>query len=393
MENKRNIYLMYGISLLQGMVFYGPIATLYRQAAGVSVFEITVIESISLALCIALEMPWGVVADRIGYKNTLVISCLIYVASKVVFWRADSFGGFLLERVMLSVVMAGMSGCDVSLLYLSCREGESHQVFGIYNLLSTAGLLAAALIFSVWIGSDYRLAGLLTAVTYGIAAVLAFGLKEVKDKKSVELEKGRFRACLLEVWRDKRFLFLLVGIAFLAETNQTITVFLNQLQYERCGIAPSAMGYLYILVTVSGLAGVWSSHMTKKMGAKQSGLLLFGAACLSCGVLTFTRNGFISAGSIVLLRLSASLFVPLQTELQNRHVKSADRATVLSIYAVLTEGTGIVTNLLFGAAAQASLPYAMACGAVLCAFGAAFYVWWHRGRERGEKERLEVAHH
>ena len=77
MNIKRNIYLMYGISLLQGMVFYGPIATLYRQAAGVSVFEITLIESISLALCIALEMPWGVVADRIGYKNTLVISSLI----------------------------------------------------------------------------------------------------------------------------------------------------------------------------------------------------------------------------------------------------------------------------------------------------------------------------
>ena len=78
MKIKRNIYLMYGISLLQGMVFYGPIATLYRQAAGVTVFEITLIESISLALCIALEMPWGVVADRIGYKNTLVISSLIY---------------------------------------------------------------------------------------------------------------------------------------------------------------------------------------------------------------------------------------------------------------------------------------------------------------------------
>lgn len=35
MENKRNIRLMYAIALLQGMVFYGPIATLYRQTAGV----------------------------------------------------------------------------------------------------------------------------------------------------------------------------------------------------------------------------------------------------------------------------------------------------------------------------------------------------------------------
>ena len=38
---------MYAIVFLQGMVFYGPIATLYRQVNGISVFQITFIESIS----------------------------------------------------------------------------------------------------------------------------------------------------------------------------------------------------------------------------------------------------------------------------------------------------------------------------------------------------------
>lgn len=66
---KKNIYLMYAISCLQGMVFYGPIATLYRQAQGVTVFEITLIESISLVLCLLLELPWGIIADRIGYPH------------------------------------------------------------------------------------------------------------------------------------------------------------------------------------------------------------------------------------------------------------------------------------------------------------------------------------
>lgn len=35
---KRNIYVLYAIALLHGMVFYGPIATLYRQAAGIGIF-------------------------------------------------------------------------------------------------------------------------------------------------------------------------------------------------------------------------------------------------------------------------------------------------------------------------------------------------------------------
>lgn len=82
---KRNIYLMYMIALFQGMVFYAPIATFYRQERGISVFQITVMESLSLFLCIILEIPWGIIADRIGYKKTMVVCCWLYFLSKIVF--------------------------------------------------------------------------------------------------------------------------------------------------------------------------------------------------------------------------------------------------------------------------------------------------------------------
>ena len=62
---KKNIFIMYAIAFLQGLVFYSSIATLYRQASGVSVFQITIIESISLVLCLIFELPWGVLADKI----------------------------------------------------------------------------------------------------------------------------------------------------------------------------------------------------------------------------------------------------------------------------------------------------------------------------------------
>lgn len=104
---KKNLYIMYAIALLQGMVFYSPIATLYRQAQGVTLFQITVIEGISLALGILLELPWGVVADKIGYRNTMVFCSGLYFVSKLVFWKATGFGGFLAERIMLSVVLSG----------------------------------------------------------------------------------------------------------------------------------------------------------------------------------------------------------------------------------------------------------------------------------------------
>ena len=179
MNRKIGIPLLCATAFLQGMVFYGPIATLYRQARGVSVFQITLIESISLACLIALEIPWGYVADRIGYRRTLAACNVLYFLSKIVFWRAEGFGGFLLERLMLSVVLSGFSGCDSAYLFSLAGEGESQKAFGAYEASATAGLVAASLLFSTAVGGDFDAAGFLTVLSYGAAMVLTFFLPEV----------------------------------------------------------------------------------------------------------------------------------------------------------------------------------------------------------------------
>ncbi|WP_313345418.1 MFS transporter [Lacrimispora sp.] len=384
MKTRRNIYIMFAISFLHGMVFYGPIATLYRQAAGVSVFQITLIESISLALCIGLEMPWGMVADRIGYRKTLIACSIIYFLSKIVFWRADSFFDFLLERILLSVVLAGFSGCDVSLLYLSCKEEESQKIFGIYQFFNMAGLLGASLLYSVYIGANYRLAGLLTMITYGAAAVLAFGIREVKAMEQGRWGNQAFIRVFLETVKDRRFLLAVIGMGLLAETNQTITIYLNQIQYVKAGIDVKTMGLIYILVTLCGMVGMWSHWVTKKMGGISFGLAIFLSGAISCVILALTNQALVSVAAIVMLRISASLFAPFSTQLQNRQIKTADRATALSIYAVLLEGTGVVTNVIFGQAAQVNISWAMSCGAILCLAGAIMFYLFYRREGRAD---------
>lgn len=239
MKPKRNVWLMYAIALLQGMVFYGPIATLYRQSAGITIFEITIIESISLALCLLLELPWGIVADRIGYKKTMLFCCSLYFISKIVFWKALGFEAFLAERIMLSIVISGLSGVDSSILYLSCDKDNTQRVFGIYNNLQTSGLLFASAIYSLVIKDNYRFAGFLTIFSYGIAAIIAFWLVEVKDNHNEKAKEGaeKFFELLKQILKNKYLILFLVGVALLNETHQTITVFLNQLQYVKCGLS------------------------------------------------------------------------------------------------------------------------------------------------------------
>lgn len=370
---------MYAVALLQGMVFYGPIATLYRQAAGISIFQITLIESISLALCLLFELPWGIIADRIGYKRTMVFCCVLYFISKLVFWKADGFGGFMAERIMLSIVISGLSGVDSSILYLSCQEDRSQKVFGIYNNLQTAGLLMASAVFSLFIKDNYRMAGLLTVISYAAAAILAFFLVEVKSSEKKEAKAREFAGLFKNTVKNRYLLLFLIAVALLNETHQTVTVFLNQLQYIKCGLFNTTIGYIYIIVTLAGMLGVFSEKLTRKMGLRKIAPFLYISAATACLILGLTSSPWLSALSIIMLRISFSLFQPLQTELQNRQVLSDNRATELSINAVIIDGVGITTNLVYGRLAEIDIALPMFSGVFLCLIGFLFFQVWQRG--------------
>ena len=378
---------MYLNALFAGMVFYGPIATLYRQAAGITVLQIMLIEGVSLALCVALELPWGIVADKIGYKKSMVICCMLYFLSKIVFWKAETFGMFLLERVMLSVVYAGLSGVDTSIVYLSCDEEHAQHAFGIYNNMCTIGLLIATAVFSLLVGDNYRLAGFLTVISYGVAALLSLGLQEVKKPAEKQQKTGAaFLSALKTQLGDKRLLLLVVSIALLNESHQIITVFLGQLQYVRCGMSSSMTGVAYLCLTLASLLGGLSARCTKRLGQKRMGQALFVVALLACAALAIARNAVLSVGLLVMFRIAFSLFQPLQTDLQNQQIHSADRATLLSVNAVLMDGVSISTNLTLGWVADRSLPLAFLLGAALCLTGLICFSLWGKGRKPAPSE-------
>ena len=372
---KRNLLFMYAISFFQGMVFYASIATLYRQAAGISIFQITLIESISLVLSLAFEIPWGVLADRIGYRCTMIVCSALYFISKIIFWKSQNFADFLLERVLLAIVVSGLSGVDTSILYLSCSKDDSQRAFGIYEGLSTAGLLSAAAIYTVFIEDNYRAAGFFTVISYGIAFMLSFGLKEVKAAgKGEQMSFGHTLTILKETLLNRNLLFLITGVALLREVNQTITVFFNQLQYTKAGMSARLISGVYILMTLSGLVSVFSAPLTKKLKPRFFGTMLFVACSFSCLMLAFTENPFVSIFGVLLIRVCFSLMSPLGTELQNKAITTIDRATALSMSALLMDMLAVFTNLIFGKLAEFDLSTAMCFGGFLCILGAILYL-------------------
>ena len=220
---KKNIPLLCAITLLQGMVFYASVATLYRQAAGLSVFQITALEAISTALSLALEIPWGRLADRMGYRRTMIVCNALFFISKIIFWQARSFPAFLIERLLLAVVISGLSGVDTSLLYLSAPPEQAQRSLGWYSACGEAGLLLSAVLYAAFLSGQYRLSALWTAGTYAAAAVLTFFLEEVRAPVREE-KRARFLPLLREQLRTPGMPALVLGSAVFGETVHCVTV-------------------------------------------------------------------------------------------------------------------------------------------------------------------------
>ena len=363
---KRNIYLLCGIAFLQGMVFYAPVAALYRQAQGITLFQITQIESISLALCILLEVTWGFAAERIGYRKTMIICCSLYFVSKIIFWQAENYGMFLLERILLSIVTAGMSGVDAGMLYVSCDAHDAQRIFGFYHGAGMAGLFAAAVLFAVFIQEDYALAAFLTVVSYAAAMLLSFFLCEVKEQKEEHASISDLFREVRTMFHSRRLLALLLGATLLGEAHQSITVFLNQVSYVQVGLDDRSIGLIYIVSASLGIFALLSSFVSRHLGPCKTMLAIALLAALACIVLSFSVSALTAVGSVFVLRMVHGIFQPLQMELQNKEIKTDNRAAMLSAAALFMEGAAIMTNLCFGWLSQVALSASYMFGAAIC---------------------------
>lgn len=371
MNKKRNVYLMYAIVFLQGFVFYGAVATVYRQGRGISLYDIFLIESVSWILMISLEVPWGWFADRFGYKNTIVISNIMFFISKIIFWQAHSFIMFLLERVFISIALSGLSGCDSALLYSSIDEDESEKVFGEYSAFSTAGFFIASVASSFIVKISVDLTAFLTIFPYAAAAVLSFFLIEIHGEKE---EKTGIWESFKEIFRNKKIILFIVSLSLVTEVNQTVTVFLNQAQYSRSGIDIKYFGILLALIQIMGLGAAKSYKITEKFGRKKIVTALYSIMTLSCVSLIFTANAFISILCIMMVSVAIALMKPIAMEIENKSIEGNDRATMLSLYAIVSDVVSALINPVLGKAADKSLEFSFGLCAGLCIIAIGLFI-------------------
>lgn len=360
---KHNLNVMLAVSFLQGMVFYASVATLYRLHAGITLSQITLIESVSFVVTLAFELPWGITAERIGYRRTMILCSFLYFLSKVIFWQAAGFGLFLAERIVLGIALAGLSGVDSSVVYLSAGQEQSEKAFGIWGACGTAGMLAASGV-SLLLGERYRLMALLTAGAYGLAALLACTLKEMPQAEGKALSSGQMIQIFHRAAGNRKLLAAAVLAGLHAEVIRLLTVVLNQPVLLAAGMSVNLIKMLYIMAAAAGAGGVLSWRFSRFLGRRWAGTFILGAEVLCCVLLGFVSRPVSAGLCILILALGESLMIPLLTAVQHESV-NGERAAMMSAAAAVAELSAVPADLVTGILAERSLRISLLAAAAV----------------------------
>src|SRR5688572_10102480 len=148
---------------------------------GLSFQQVTWLGSLFCVVVIAVEIPTGALADRLGRRGSMMAGSLAMVGSCLVAWNAHGFAAFAVAEILAALSLCLCSGADSAYLYdLLAAEGRAEEyphresVASGWHLAGAATLYAiGGLLAEIDLGLNY----IATAGLSGLALLTAFALR------------------------------------------------------------------------------------------------------------------------------------------------------------------------------------------------------------------------
>ena len=357
----RNIPVYYLFQFTRGFHFWLPIWFLFLQAQhGLSFTQIGLMEALFGVATVLAEVPTGAVADRFGRRFALALGAVSFAGATVLFATLN-FPVLIIGHVAMAVARTLFSGTDDALLYDSLRQlkrtDEYERHAGRANAAATASLLMATLLsgpLAALLGLQAAI--LLSAAGMGLAALIALFLREpprreadfIADAEQPTPTHSDF-AVLHEIRQGVRIVrrvrpvlwTILLGGIMIATLD--LPDFFIQPFIRSHGVDPADAldrGLLYSSLMLPSFFGIMlgalvAGPLASRLGERRAlpvGLLA-GVVCF-VPLVSFDHLSVIAA--LALLAAATATVQPLAGGYINRRIPSDQRATVLSIFSLLT---------------------------------------------------------
>ena len=125
----KNVRLLVAYAACQFLLFPIPIITLFwKDQIGMSLADIMVLQAVFGLAVVIFEFPSGYLADRVGYRRSILVGTTLLLAGWLLYTPAATFWMVALAETIFGAGSAFVSGADRAILWVSLEgEGRAHQ--------------------------------------------------------------------------------------------------------------------------------------------------------------------------------------------------------------------------------------------------------------------------
>lgn len=327
---KDKLFCLKGYYFFSSLVFYAPVALLIRTSRGVSISEFFILQAILSFGIFIFEIPFGMITDKIGYKNSIIISHFSMLLARIILLFSFSFEFFVLESILEAVGFAFASGTIISYEYEIIGEENFAVKSSVLGNYSTVGFIASTISFyfmNKYFGQNFLI--IFTIISTFISFLFTLFLEKEKSFEKDDT-KLNFKSIL------NKYLIIFMLFNGMISITFILINFFYVVILQNINLSENYMTFVILLYSVIGL-------LSPKI------IKIFGEVKLKRNLFIFLTMSSVLLISLILIKnifvILPMIFLPMLigivetyfSKVENRYVDSLNdknRATILSTFSM-----------------------------------------------------------
>ena len=317
-----------------------PVLADYCADQGLSGTQTSLVLSMTPIMMFAVQPFYGMLADKFGYKKSLLLASLFTSFSYALYLFGNGFAWILLATFLMSVFYNTIQPILDSLALQLVKRDSSFS----YGTLRVAGALGWS-ITGIIIGQVIDQAHiswifLVSSISMGLFFLFSFFLKE-ESENSIAIESVTLKGAF-SVMKNGQLLLLLFCVLLVSVAGTSIWNFYSLYMKEN-GASASLVGYG---LSLQGLFEIpffyFSAWIISRLGMKTTLLITVIATAIRLLLYSFIDNPTMALPIEILHGISWSLFWVICVEWINKLVNANWLATGQSLLYASYYGAGAV---------------------------------------------------
>lgn len=341
--------------LLFNLLLWIPVFYEVQKQLGLSDPEIFKIQSIYYLVFCFLEIPTGFIADRYGYKTSMLAGALMLAAANMTPIAFGSFTGFLMHFCLIALARSLISGAASAWLYeylgsigqkerYKKVEGDARFHALVARVISWAAvgwLMQQGLMLPYWISAANAL----------VAAMLVLTLPAVTlppAERTISLMHN-LRTASETVLRSPLLLLLMLQGVSIFILVRVMQVNLYQPVLSEKSFDATSFGLIMSVMTIFEAIGSKQAFRLRTRMSDLSAVLLATLVLAGTLIAISLGNQMVVLAGFCVFSLAAGVAFPVQKQVLNEAItQPGKRATILSVESIVDRGLCAVVVLPLG---------------------------------------------